>query len=323
MSRGPGTGERVQKIIARAGLASRRTAEQWIREGRVTLNGQLCQLGDRMEPGKDWLKVDGKNVLEAEPRRYLLLNKPAGYLSTVTDPEDRRTVLELIPSPLRRGLFPVGRLDYQSEGLILLTTDGDWAQSISHPRYGCNKTYQVKIKGRPDDGAIERLRRGIAIDGKRTRSCSIESLRVRGRRAGSKNSWWTVTLSEGRNRQLRKMFDRIGHSALRVRRTDIGPVSAKNLPVGSFRELTDEEVEALRQAGKKASPPAAQTRKPSRPKSRRAADPTGREKKTTKKKSDRPRAAGKKDGRPTDSRTKTVKKKRTTGKPKSGAGRRR
>jgi 23S rRNA pseudouridine2605 synthase len=272
------TGERVQKVIARAGLASRRAAEQMIREGKVTLNGKTCQLGDRMDPEKDWLKIDGKAVPRSEARRYLLLNKPAGYLSTVTDPENRRTVLDLIPSPLRRGMFPVGRLDYQSEGLILLTTDGEWAQSISHPRYGCNKTYEVKIQGRPDDGAIERLRRGISIEGKKTRSCSIESLRVRGRRSGSKNSWWTVTLSEGRNRQLRKMFDRIGHSALRIRRTAIGPVTSRGLPVGAFRELSPDEIEALREAGKTPSPRPTPPRKPRRPKSRRTVDPTKQDK---------------------------------------------
>lgn len=249
-----GRGERLQKILSRAGIASRRKAEELIREGRVTINGEVATVGDVADAERDAIKVDGKRVQPRSAHRYLLLNKPAGVVSTRSDPEGRPTVLDLVPAGLRKGLLPVGRLDFNTEGLLLLTDDGDFAQRIAHPRYGCKKTYEVKVKGSPEPRELEKLRLGIVLEGKRTRPARVEHGRsgARGRRPPTANTWLTVELSEGRTRQIREMFFRIGHPVQRLRRVAIGPLRDPKLRLGALRELSEEEVENLRGAGRRA-----------------------------------------------------------------------
>lgn len=237
--------ERLQKLIARAGLASRRGAEELIRRGRVTVNGSVATLGDQADPEEDAIRVEGKPLPAPARPIYLLLNKPDGIITTRRDPAGRRTVFDLIPPRLHRGLHAVGRLDYHSEGLLLLTTDGAFAQRVAHPRYGCRKTYEVKVKGVPSQDALERLRGGVTIQGRRTAAASVRPLRVRGRRSSRTNSWWTVELTEGRTRQIREMFFRIGHPVQRLRRVAIGRVADGALRPGDYRELTPAEVELL------------------------------------------------------------------------------
>ncbi|MCP3964473.1 MAG: rRNA pseudouridine synthase [bacterium] len=262
MSRSKGAGERLQKVLARAGVASRRRVEEMIREGRITVNGRLAELGQRVDLSVDAVKVDGKRVAgHSGEHRYLLLNKPTGCVSTADDPEGRPTVIDLVPARLRKGLVPVGRLDFDTEGLLILTSDGDLAQHVAHPRYGCLKTYEVKVKGRPADAEIDGLREGVMLYGKRTAPVEIESrTAVTGRRASVSNSWWTVTLGEGRTRQIREMFFRIGHPVSRLRRVAIGSVADPRLPRGAWRELTEEEVTALR---RRTAKPVARGERPS------------------------------------------------------------
>jgi 23S rRNA pseudouridine2605 synthase len=242
--------ERLQKILARAGVASRRKAEELIAAGLVTINGRVASLGDKADVSVDSVKVDGRRVPPAVPQRYIVLNKPPGYVSTVSDPERRPTVIDLVPMALRKALVPVGRLDFQSEGLLLLTTDGEWAQRIAHPRYGCAKTYEVKVKGMPEERDIERLRRGMWIEGQRTLPAEVRLLRTTGRGRETGNSWWEVVLRQGRSRQIREMFFRIGNGVLKLHRVAIGPLRDAALPSGAFRELTPNEIEQLRKAGK-------------------------------------------------------------------------
>jgi len=265
------TAERLQKILARAGVAARRKAEELIREGRVTVNGEVAGLGDKADPASDAIKVDGKRVQVGGGRHYLLLNKPKGVLTAASDPAGRPTVLDFVPPAFRRALVPVGRLDFQTEGLLVLTDDGELAQRLSHPRYGCRKTYEVKVKGVPEDRDLDRLRRGIVLDGKRTAPCRIEPLRVtavRGEEGG--NAWFRVELSEGRTRQIREMFFRIGNPVQKLKRTAIGPLTDRDLPVGALRELTDHELRLLRAATAREKPrPEPAAPRPTRP--RRAA----------------------------------------------------
>jgi 23S rRNA pseudouridine2605 synthase len=263
--------ERLQRILARAGFASRRKAEELIREGRVTVNGQVAEIGTKADPERDAIKLDGKRVQpHTEGFHYFLLNKPKGVMSTVSDPQERPTVMDYVPATLRKALVPVGRLDFHTEGLLILTDDGDFAQHVAHPRYGGVKVYEVKVKGRPNEAQLDRLRAGIALDGRRTYPCritprfgerSVEARRARARAAEEKegeNSWWTVELTEGRTRQIREMFYRIGHGVLKLRRVAIGPLRDADLPLGAVRELTEAEVEKLRKATsrKKAAPAA-------------------------------------------------------------------
>lgn len=247
--------ERIQKILARAGVAARRKAEDLIREGRVTVNGDIATLGAKADPSKDAIKVDDRRIHVPRAQRYLLLYKPKGYLTAVSDPQGRPTVLDLVPTALRKALVPVGRLDYQTEGLLLLTDDGDFAQHLAHPRYGCRKTYEVKVKGVPAETALDRLRAGIVLEGKRTSPCRIEPVRRTGpRREETGNSWFRVELSEGRTRQIREMFFRVGHPVQKLRRVAIGPLSDASLGPGDLRELTEREVEQLRRATARPKP---------------------------------------------------------------------
>jgi 23S rRNA pseudouridine2605 synthase len=238
--------DRLQKIIASAGLASRRTAEEWIRQGRVSVNGEVARLGAKADPEHDAILVDGKRLRDAGPQSYFLLNKPSGCVTSLSDPEGRPTVLDLIAPRHRKGLRPAGRLDFDSEGLLVLTTDGDLINKITHPRHGCVKTYAVKVKGLPAETQIERLRQGIVLDGKRTAPVEIVLKHKPRQGKGEKNSWWTVRLTEGRRRQIREMFFRIGHPVQRLMRVAIGDVSDPQLRVGSYRRLDAEEIRSLR-----------------------------------------------------------------------------
>lgn len=249
--------ERLQKILARAGIASRRKAEELIREGVVTINGRVAGIGDKADPERDAIKVEGKRVQPNREHHYLLLNKPKGVMSTVSDPQERPTIMDFVPPALRKALVPVGRLDFHTEGLLLLTDDGEFAQRIAHPRYGSTKTYEVKVKGRPTEAQIERLRSGILIEGRRTAPAEINPRNPHkpagARRRGepeSENSWWTVELTEGRSRQIREMFFHVGHPVQKLRRVAIGPLRDPHLPLGALRELTEQEVRKLQRSAR-------------------------------------------------------------------------
>ncbi|MEA2572141.1 MAG: rRNA synthase [Acidobacteriota bacterium] len=237
--------ERLQKIIAHAGVASRREAEAMIREGRVTLNGRVVtELGTKANAERDHIKVDGKLISSAEEHRYILLYKPKEVMTTVEDPQGRRTVIDLVRG-IRERIYPVGRLDYHSEGLVLLTNDGELAFKVSHPTHGSVKTYHVKVRGVPEERMIDKLRRGITIEGKRTLPCEIERLKTTGRNEDEGNSWFEVKLREGRTHQIRKMFQAVGHPVSKLRRVAIGPLSDPKLTPGVWRELTKQEVKQL------------------------------------------------------------------------------
>ena len=237
--------ERLQKIIAHAGYASRREAEAMIREGRITVNGRtVTELGTRADPARDHIKVDGKLITRAEDHRYILIYKPKEVMTTVEDPQGRRTVVELVRG-VRERIYPVGRLDYHSEGLVLLTNDGELAYKVSHPKNGSVKTYNLKVRGVPEERLIDKLRRGITIEGKRTLPCEIAPIKTTGRNAEEGNSWWEVKLREGRTQQIRKMFQAVGHPVSKLKRVAIGPIADPKLLPGVWRELTKHEVKLL------------------------------------------------------------------------------
>ena len=234
--------QRLQKILARCGVASRRKSEALIADGRVTVNGRVASLGDSADPQRDAIKLDGKRLKMPVEHRYYLLWKPDGYVATRSDPQGRPTVYDLLPQRLHKGLVPVGRLDFHSEGLLLMTDDGDFAQRVSHPSFGCRKRYEVKVRGVPSSDTLARLRRGIKLGGRVSRFARITRRRRPQTRAAEANSWWIVELVEGRNRQIREMFQRVGHPVQRLRRVAIGPLTNRGLKSGAVRELTSAEV---------------------------------------------------------------------------------
>lgn len=259
--------ERLQKVIAAAGITSRRKAEELITEGRVQVNGQtITELGAKADPGRDHIRVDGKLLKGPEQHRYYMLNKPKGYVTTVSDPEGRPTVMEFFARERAR-LYPVGRLDYLSEGLLLFTNDGELANLLTRAALGIDKTYLVKVSGRPTEVALEQLRSGIMIDrgrrGTREGRVMTSPAKVRQMRAGE-NPWYELTLIEGRNREIRKMFEEIGHHVEKIRRVGYGPLVLDVEP-GEVRELEPREVEALRRATRPATKPKKQAAPPSRP----------------------------------------------------------
>ena len=240
--------ERLQKIIAQAGLASRRKAEQLIADGEVTVNGKVVrEQGTKADPSKDHIKVRGKLIVRVENPRYILIYKPKKVVTTNRDPEGRDTVLDLIRG-VRERMFPVGRLDYHSEGLLILTNDGDLANHMTHPSFESEKIYLVKVKGAPRESVIARLQRGITIEGKKTLPCKIELIKRKGRAPDDPNSWFEVRLREGRTRQIRTMFRYVGHPVSRLKRVAIGPISDVSLGPGDWRELTAREVALLKQS---------------------------------------------------------------------------
>ena len=242
---------RLQKIISTAGVASRRAAETLIVDGRVTVNGTTVrELGSKADPEADDIRVDGRRLKGPQRHRYILLNKPRGYVTTRSDPEQRKTVLDLLPG-VREYVYPVGRLDFDSEGLLILTNDGDLASTLTHPRHEVERVYEAQVLGVPDAHDIDRLSRGIIIDGRRTSPAKVEL--VGERRVEGDTSVLRVTIHEGRTRQVRKMCDAIGHPVRTLRRIRIGPIADKNLRLGAYRELTPAEVKRLKAAGKTSS----------------------------------------------------------------------
>ncbi|HET8924529.1 MAG TPA: pseudouridine synthase [Candidatus Acidoferrum sp.] len=238
--------ERLQKIMAGSGIASRRKAEEIIAAGRVTLNGKaVVEQGTKADPERDLICVDGKPLKKAERLVYFLLNKPKGYVTTVSDPEGRATVMELMGKRAER-VYPVGRLDYASEGLLLMTNDGALAQKMTKAGSHMPKTYLVKVSGKPEEKDIERLRAGITIAVEGGRKVKTSPARIRLAEDGA-NPWYEVVLIEGRNRQIRRMFERVGHFVEKIKRVQLGPLVLDVGP-GKFRALTEREVEQLKQA---------------------------------------------------------------------------
>lgn len=236
--------ERLQKILSRAGVASRRAAEQLMLDGRVMVNGATVrELGTKADPARDEIRVDGRRVKIAEEHRYLLLNKPRGYITTRSDPERRPTVIDLLKG-VREYVYPVGRLDFDSEGLLILTNDGDLAARLTHPSHEVPRVYEVRVLGEPDRHDLDRLARGVTIDGRRTQLAEVKTLRP---------DLLQVTIREGRNRQVRKMCEAIGHPVAHLRRVAIGPIRDARLKPGAWRELTPEEVARLRKAAARPS----------------------------------------------------------------------
>lgn len=230
-------------------------------EGRVTVNGQVAtQLGTRADPQRDDVRVDGRRVGRAKRRRYVLLNKPRGVVTTRSDPQRRRTVLDLVPR-VHDYVYPVGRLDYDSEGLLLLTNDGELAERMTHPRHALDRVYEAVVKGVPNASQLKRLRGGVMLDGRMTAPVGVRLLgghRVR----RTDQARIHVTLREGRNRQVRRMFEVIGHPVVRLRRIQLGPIKDRALKVGQHRELSREEVAALQAAVAPEARPAARRRPP-------------------------------------------------------------
>jgi len=236
--------ERLQKLIATAGVASRRHAEEMITSGQVTVNGKtIKELGTKADPEHDHIKVKGKLInplLKGREKVYVLLNKPKGYLSSVADGEGRPLVVDLLPPSLGR-LHPVGRMDFNTEGLLLLTNDGDFTNFITAARNRVQKVYELKVKGLPPEQAIERLRHGVVLDdGARTAPAQITRLEET-----STNSWFEIKLHQGRNQQIRRMFDLIGYSVVKLRRVRIGFLRDGGLKIGEWRFLAPEEVSRL------------------------------------------------------------------------------
>jgi 23S rRNA pseudouridine2605 synthase len=245
--RPPAKLERLQKILAQAGVASRRKAEEMIEQGRVQINGKvITELGTKADAARDHIRVDGKLLQGAERLRYFVLNKPRGFVTTVKDPEGRPTVMQFFDK-MRERLYPVGRLDYMSEGLLLVTNDGELANRLTRAASGVEKTYLVKVAGQPSESELDILRGGVAIERGKPGSAQVRTspARIRQVRQGD-NPWYEVVLIEGRNRELRKMFEEIGHFVEKIRRVGYGPLVLDQEP-GNLRELQPAELEALRQ----------------------------------------------------------------------------
>ena len=249
--------ERLQRIIARAGITSRRKAEVLIVEGRVSVNGAVVrELGSKADPAADTVCVDGKPIPQGQQRRYLALNKPKGCVTTTSDPEGRLTVMDLLGGQSSSGLFPVGRLDYNTEGLLLLTNDGDFAHRVTAAKNKVPKTYHVKVSRLPSKEAVQRLRDGIRLDSRLVRPESIRLLRR------AQNPWFEITLVGGRNRQIHRMFERIGHLVEKIRRVSVGNLTLRGLEPRQVRELTSKEVDQIANYQPSLRPPRPRTTEP-------------------------------------------------------------
>ena len=233
--------QRLQKIIAASGLASRRAAEELIAAGKVCVNGAVASLGDRADAERDKITVDGKSLAPAEEKVYIMLNKPRGYVTTLRDEKGRRTVAELV-SELGLRLYPVGRLDMNSEGLLIMTNDGDLAERLMHPRGGAEKCYRTTVEGENIPAAAEKLKESMLIDGYRTRGARVEIERL-----SEKRGVLLVTIGEGRNRQVRKMCEQVGLRVTRLCRISEGALKLGELKTGRWRELTRAEIARLKQ----------------------------------------------------------------------------
>ncbi len=233
-------GTRLQKVLAAAGVASRRAAEILINEGRVEVNGQVVvEQGRRVDPERDTIRVDGSRIPTARRHQYLVLNKPRGVVSTMSDPEGRRNLTDYLPRTASR-LFHVGRLDTDTEGLIILTNDGEFANRLAHPRYSVPKTYLAEVAGVVEPRTIKRLEKGLRLE-----DGPVKPDRVKLVSKGETRSLLAITIHQGRNRIVRRMMDAVGHPVDRLARTAIGPVRLGQLAVGTARDLTREELGAL------------------------------------------------------------------------------
>jgi len=230
-------GVRLQKVLAQAGLGSRRVCEDLIDTRRVRVNGEVAVLGRRVDMEVDVIEVDGAQIGVKAGLVHYLVNKPAGVITTASDPQGRPTVVDMVPAEPR--VFPVGRLDADSEGLLLVTNDGDLTHRLTHPSYGVDKEYLVEVEGEPHRGALSRLREGVDLEDGRTAPAKVALLDARLLR---------ITIHEGRNRQVRRMCDAVGFPVVRLVRTRIGPLSDRTLPPGAWRTLTQDEVRALERA---------------------------------------------------------------------------
>jgi len=232
--------ERLQKYMASCGVASRRKCEEIIAEGRVKVNGvTVREAGLKIQPSKDKVTVDGREIIPANKPVYIMLNKPVGYVSTVRDQFKRPTVLDLLRGVKGR-IYPVGRLDYDSEGLLLLTNDGNLAYGLTHPRHRVDKTYIVVVQGRPSRKEIDRIRKGVEIDGRMTSPADIRVESIQGNKTA-----FRVVIHEGRNRQVRRMFGAVGYAVVSLKRTSIGKLQLGTLAPGRWRFLEDREVKDL------------------------------------------------------------------------------
>ncbi|HWP48872.1 MAG TPA: pseudouridine synthase [Candidatus Limnocylindrales bacterium] len=240
--------ERLQKVLARAGIASRRESERLIKEGRVMVNSKIVtQLGTKVDPTQDIIQVDGKQISLKKSYHYLLLYKPAGYLTTFKTDETKPTLADLLPK-LKGRVFPVGRLDFNSEGLVFLTDDGELAYILQHPKFEVPKTYEVRVHGIPDEKDLNRLSQGIRLEDGKTKPAKVRLLRTTG-----KNAWLQITIYEGKKRQVRRMCEAVGHPVSRLIRVALGPLTLQGLEKGSYRFLTPEEVTSLKKYVEKLS----------------------------------------------------------------------
>lgn len=230
---------RLQKYIAMSGAASRRAAEKMIEEGRVSVNGKLVvEQGVKVEIGNDRVELDGDVLKVKDKKVYIALNKPAGYVTTVNDQFERATVMDLVAKEINTRIFPVGRLDYETEGLLLMTNDGDWANKVTHPSFESSKQYYAVLKGVLTIPELNKIRRGVFVDGKKTSPAQCEILEIE-----SGMTLVEIVIHEGRNRQVRKMFEAVGHTVKALKRTRVGIVELGNLPEGRWRYLTSSEIE--------------------------------------------------------------------------------
>jgi len=237
--------ERLQKILSRMGVASRRHAEELIRQGRVTVNGKVATLGMKADPDRDHIKVDGRLLLRQEPRAYVMLYKPKGVLTTLEDPQGRPTIKDLLKGVKFR-VYPVGRLDFNSEGLLLCTNDGELAYRLIHPKFKVPKTYWVKVKGQIPEKKLDIVRRGMRLDdGTQTMPCQVKRIRMP---KTKNNTWLEITMTEGKKRQIRRMFEKLRHPVLKLKRIKIDGLKLSGLLPGQWRYLTPDEVKRLKQA---------------------------------------------------------------------------
>src|SRR5207244_3116699 len=237
--------ERLQKILSQAGVASRRASEQLMLDGRVTVNGAtIRELGSKADPSRDDIRVDGRRVKVVTRHRYLLLNKPRGYVTTRSDEKHRPTVIDLLRG-VSEYVYPVGRLDFESEGLLILTNDGDLAARLTHPSHGVARVYEARVLGVPDAHDLDRLSRGLVVDGRRTQAAEVALVPPR---RDARGATLVITIREGRNRQVRNMCEAIGHPVDQLKRVAIGPIRDPKLKPGAWRDLSEEEVARLHKA---------------------------------------------------------------------------
>jgi 23S rRNA pseudouridine2605 synthase len=232
--------QRLQKILSEMGIASRRKTEELIIEGRVTVNGRTATLGMKADPHKDHIKVDGKLLIRPEPKVYIILNKPKSVVTSLHDPEGRQTVKDFLKG-IKYRIYPAGRLDYDSEGLVLLTNDGDFAQVLLHPSKKIPKTYLVKVKGVPEQDEMNKLRAGVKLEDGLTAPAKVKKVRTT-----ENNSWLEMTIHEGRKRQIRRMLEKIGHPVLKLKRIKIDGIEMGNLEAGEYRFLTAVEIKRIK-----------------------------------------------------------------------------